>query len=599
MTGLKKEIQALAWPAAAVMAATVLPLVWVALAGRGWPVQAALSTFVLGSAFLVALPFGMELQQRTLSLVLSQPVSRTRIWVEKWGALLAILLVVASVQFIATRGAVPDARVAVRAATFLLAIACSGFLWTLVAGSTIGGAVFSLAGLAILEMVSSFTTSRVTGLELDPFATHPALVMVRIAYAALTAWLGWRLFSRYELKASGEGAGMLPMAALEAVPALRCRSTGALANLVRKELRLQQPTFLLAALFVLCWLSAMLLFRMASWQPRLADVVFTTIFVSYVPLVLVVCGTIATGEDTSLGIRAWHLTLPVSSIAQWTVRLAVMLAAGAVVGFALPLALKVVTPTLVNLPAGTIQLPSAAGLAAVAGVLLVISFWSATLFGHTIKAAVATGVALAALWICVVFATLAGERLGIGSGWMTRLMIAKQWSPEDLLPIGISFRRFDDLAMWTSIAVLAAVALRQSLGAFRAPQIERQRIVRSALQLGLTAAIVSFIPNAYLKSATEQYRSKPVRELQSALQYMSAASLAATGDIPGSVSVADLEATGQLSSDTGRWLAGSRISLQSSARRVTGGREVRYVRTDVSFPSGSAFRMLYTVARRQ
>ena len=74
MTGLLKEIRILVWPASAVLAATILPLVWVALAGvRGWPIQVALSAFVVGTAVLVALPFGAEFQQRTLGLVLSQP----------------------------------------------------------------------------------------------------------------------------------------------------------------------------------------------------------------------------------------------------------------------------------------------------------------------------------------------------------------------------------------------------------------------------------------------------------------------------------------------------------------------------------------------
>ena len=601
MTGLKKEMRTLAWPAAAVLAATVLPLGWVGLAEGifgvvdGWPRQTALSAFILGTALLVALPFGTEFQQRTLSLILSQPVSRARVWFEKWGALAAVLLVLAAVQYLALRGVVADGRGVTRASIFLLALACSGFLWTLVAGSTIGGAAFTLGGLAIVEMISSLITSRVTGLEIDPFAIHPALVTVRIAYAAITVWLGWRLFSRYELRAQGDGPGVLPMSALDAVSALRCRPTGVIANLVRKELRLQQPTVLIAALFVLCWLAAMLTFSMVSWRPGVAELVFTTLFVSYVPLVLVVCGTISIGEDTSLGIRAWHLTLPVSSATQWEVKLGVMLVAGALVGFALPLTLTLLTPALVTLPAGTIQLPPPGRIAAMAGALLVISFWSATLFGHTIKAAVATAVAVPALWICVVLASLAGERLGVGSGWMTSLMVANQWSPEDLLPMGTTYRRLAELATWISIAVLVLLALRQSLLAFRTSQPGGRRVARYALQLALAAATVSFIPSAYLRSAGDQYRSQPVRELQAALQHLSAGSLGATGELPVTVNAAELEATGQLSAETRRWLAGSRISLHSSAPRTTALGEVRWVRTDVSFPSGSTFRSLYTV----
>jgi len=603
MTGVKKEIRTLAWPAIAVVAATMLPALWPSLAGEtrlsgGWPVEVAVSAFVVGTALLVALPFGTEFQQRTLGLILSQPVSRGRVWGEKWAASAGVLVVVAAFLLGAFGGTVLDGPVGLRESSFLLALACSGFLWTLVAGSTIGGAAFSLAALALVEMASSVITSRVTGVDLDPFAAHPALISVRLAYCVVTLWLGWRVFSRYEMKGLGESPGVLAAAALAAVPALRCRPTGAISNLVRKELRLQQPTVLIAALFVLCWLAAMLLFSMPSIRPAVAEIVFATLFVSYVPLVLIVCGTISIGEDTSLGIRPWHLTLPVSSRKQWAVKLGVTVAVGAAVGVALPLALKLVTPAFVTLPAGTIQLPPAGRIAAAAGALVVISFWSAALFGHTVKAAVATGVVVPALWVSVVLAILAGQRLGIASGWLTDLMIANQWSPEDLLPMGTRYRRVGgvaEVAVWMSSAALVLLALRQSLSAFRTSQTDGRRIVRYGLQLALAAATVSFIPAAYGRAAFDQYRSQPVRELQAALNQISAASLAAGGEIPAAISAAELEATGELSEDSRRWLAESRIRLHASAPRTTPAGQVRYVRTDVTFASGSTFTMLYVV----
>lgn len=80
-----------------------------------------------------------------------------------------------------------------------------------------------------------------------------------------------------------------------------------------------------------------------------------------------------------------------------------------------------------------------------------------------------------------------------------------------------------------------------------------------------------------------------------ALKQISAAALAARGEIPTAVNATELDATGLLSDDARRWLAGSRIRLQSSAPRMTRRGQVRYVSTVVSFPSGSTFRMLYTV----
>lgn len=591
MTGVKKELRMLAWPAVAVLAATMAPLLWVVMPLPGRPVSAALFVVILGSAFLVALPFGSEFHQRTLGLVLSQPASRARVWFEKSGALLAVLLVLIAVQAVALQNAAPDARVGIRAATFLLALVCSGFFWTLVAGSTIGGAAFSLAALALIETAASVIASRLTGLDIDPLGTHSALILVRLVYAAATLWLGWRTFLRYELKATGETHGVLPSAALDAVPGLRCRPVGALRNLVRKELRLQQPAVLIAALFTVCWLTAMLLFSIPPARPTVAAAVFTTLFVSYLPLVLIVCGAISVGEDTSLGIRAWHLTLPVASAPQWSVKLAVTAVVGAAVGVTLPQVLLLVTPLAVPLPAGTIQVPSAAGIAAAAAVLLVMSFWAAAVLGNTVKAAVATAVIVPVLWLCIVLSTEVAAWTGLGGEWLTSLMVAKQWSPEDLL----MSRAFERLVRWMSVAALALLALGQSLSAFRNPQVERGRIVRYTLQLALAGILVSFIPSAYDAAARNQYRSQPARELEAALKQISAAALTSRGEIPAAVNAAELEATGLLSEDSRRWLANSRIQLQASAPRTTRSGEVRYVRTEVSFPSGSRLRMLYTV----
>ena len=161
--------------------------------------------------------------------------------------------------------------------------------------------------------------------------------------------------------------------------------------------------------------------------------------------------------------------------------------------------------------------------------------------------------------------------------------------------MGTTYRRVTQLGGWLAIAVLALVMLRQSLLAFRTSQTERRRIVRYGLQLALAAATVSFGPSAYGRAAFAQYRSQPLRELEAALQQVAAAALAANGEIPEAVSAADLDATGQLSEDARRWLAGSRVALRPSAPRATAKGEIRFVQTNVSFPSGSTFRMLYTV----
>jgi hypothetical protein len=243
-------------------------------------------------------------------LLLSQPVTRGEVWTRKCGALVAVLIVLLVVPYATLPGGTVDARIAL---TFLALIACSGPFWTLVARSTIGGAVFSLAGLLLVEMSAFVSIGYVTGAEVELFANHPALVLIRTAYAGLTLVLGWRLFVRFEVTGGGDGLGSHAIGSLRAFEILRSRPHGAVANLVRKELRLQQPTFLIAAVFTVCWLAALLVLAIPPQRPDLADVVLTVLLVGYVPLSLIVASTISVGEDTSLGIHAWHLTYPVSS----------------------------------------------------------------------------------------------------------------------------------------------------------------------------------------------------------------------------------------------------------------------------------------------
>jgi hypothetical protein len=168
-------------------------------------------------------------------------------------------------------------------------------------------------------------------------------------------------------------------------------------------------------------------------------------------------------------------------------------------------------------------------------------------------------------------------------------MVENQLPPGAFLPVGTTFRRVSEVASLASFAAFALLALRQSLAAYRAVQIDNRQIARYVGQLGIVVLVLSFIPNAYMGAAGDQFESVPVRELEAALQQVSVTSRAASGRVPGAVSAGDLEATGRLSDTTSRWLAGSEISLTPSSTR----NGTTYVTTRVSFPNGRAFQMFY------
>src|SRR5436190_3049337 len=110
--------------------------------------------FFGGIVIFAALGLGTEFQQRTLSLLLSQPIARRRVWNEKMLTIAFAMVLVCSIGLVAFsvfRALMPHAVSAQRgylsfinqdmliAGTFLLATICSAGFWTLFAGSTIGG----------------------------------------------------------------------------------------------------------------------------------------------------------------------------------------------------------------------------------------------------------------------------------------------------------------------------------------------------------------------------------------------------------------------------------------------------------------------------
>ena len=554
LTRARKEARLLAVPAALILAVTALSLTWlpgsiVSSVVPGGAAGLAVVSFYLGLALLSALPFGAEFQQRTLVMLLSQPVSRERLWLEKWTVLATVILGLAALQYAALEAGPFAGRAVGRELMFLVVMLCSTGFWTLVAGSTIGGVAFSLAALLLLATAANTVIARLSGVVVDLFEPHPFVIGLGLVYAALAGWFGWRMLARFEVASEGAGTARVVTAASSGM--LRCRARGALRNLARKELRLQHPTFLIAATFTGCWLAAIALLAASPARPETADVVFTIMLAVYLPLALVVAGTVSVCEDTTLGVLAWHLTVPVSSRAQWLVKLGITAAVAATLVVVVPVALAMLAPAVVTLPGRTVQLPSPAALAP-ATIALVLAFWASTLFGHTTRAAVATGVAVATLGFCAAAGGSAGLRSGPGSDVLTWIMVRYQLTPEVLYPGPGAMRR----ATIAVFSIVALTALHQSLAAFRRVNVDRRTIVVYSLRLAAVSFAGALVVAAYTYAAANLWRSVPVRELLTALEART------SGDQqPRIIPVAELEAAGGLSPATRTWLAGSQISI--------------------------------------
>ncbi len=491
-------------------------------------------------ALLAAMSIGNEFQHRTIALLLSQPCPRRTLWREKLLVLAMLVGTLGLVLFVNWGIAVPmgyarhDMVMApsvgqaiwavadtqrhhdmVMTGIFCLAVVCSAPLWTLVARSIIGGMVFSLAGaLLLLLLTVQLGVEKILGPRYEngiPDSVYAwAWLITGLIYSGACLLAGWRKFARlgaqrcpsrrehHSLSAALRESGWWKCLRNVLLPAeagapqvtresrwwnwLRIRPAGGLRNLVRKELRLQKPTFVVAALFSLCWLAAVGLHRLAP-ERGYDGLIYMLAFV-YIALVLALAGSISLGEERTLGLAAWHLTLPVSARLQWLLKLAV----GAVVAIGLGLVLPglLALATLPEARAGLAHITQHGnatdlpGLAAGTALWLffVLSFWAATLLGNTMRAVLTAVLGSGALVLCVLL-----------SGWLAETIIAWwQLSPG-------FFHGHEEVVLWGFIPgglILSLAALAQSLVQFHRAQVQSAVVVKCAALLLAIAILLAF-----------------------------------------------------------------------------------------------------------
>jgi len=213
-----------------------------------------------------------------------------------------------------------------------------------------------------------------------------------VAYSLATLSLGWLAFGRFE--AAGPGLADTP----EAWAMLRARRGRLMANVLRKELMLQRPTFMTAAAFVGAWLAALGVVLMQTHRAALADVLFPLLLAIYMPLVVVFAGTIPASEDASLGIKAWHLTLPLAARTQWATKLAVALVVGILLATLVPWTMVALVKLIAmgRIGAPVFREPAFFCFIATA---VILGFWASTLLGDTVKAALAAGGLIVAILV--------------------------------------------------------------------------------------------------------------------------------------------------------------------------------------------------------
>jgi hypothetical protein len=377
--------------------------------------------FLGGLLALAATPWGSEFQQGTLPLLLSQPSARSRIWRDKlfaaFLAMLSALLLEALSRFVtfsvtsSLTGIVLPDQFEMMVGAWMIPTLCSVVFWTMLGRSTIGGMAFTVSAqffvLGILIWV--LESVRIIGV-----AKNTILIVAGIIYSALFLLLSWRKFSRLEITqlSTDSLSGSKPLVALGLrLNWLRCRPTSGVLNLIRKEIQLQKPLFILAAILCAVWIFAGLMLVLLPSQrahPEISDgsfagaaLVLSIVF--YIPLMALLGGCVSLGEEKSLGLTAWHLTFPISIRRQWAVKLSVALATWFVLGVALPCILTSIGAAMSARGALTahtfndVEFEIWFGILLFASGVFAVSFWAMTLFSNTLRAIIATLAMISAL----------------------------------------------------------------------------------------------------------------------------------------------------------------------------------------------------------
>jgi len=297
--------------------------------------------FVFGCLALGAQSMGHEYAHRTVDLLLTQPIGRRRAFLIKFGVLAGMLTtfgaagvftLVEDTSVIQERAITPIQALAI---TILASLFITPYL-TLACRSGIAGFLFTGSVVFMCGISVTFLFARWLG-EGNGAAIHPAFwwpgVLVLSAFAAFGTW---RLATRLEATEAPGGSFRLPFIGARGDRAASAEPTSRhpLIWLLRKELRLQQMSFVLAAIWAGC-LGA--LYVRGQFDPRYIGGMMPLAFMAMGTLPLVI-GSIASAEERQSGALAWQQLLPLPMERQWIVKAAVVMALALVLGGGIPAA---------------------------------------------------------------------------------------------------------------------------------------------------------------------------------------------------------------------------------------------------------------------
>jgi hypothetical protein len=335
-TRILKEARALFWPWCAVTLAATLSFV-----PSGYSIGQTLAKgiaslgFWLGMPLIATLAFGNEFQYQTLSLILTQPVDRMKIWRDKMLVVFVAVLSAAGVYALGYRDLISlGVQYAVLPFIWVVVTVGAAVSCTLLARSTVGGMILNFLHVVVIAL-STFAFDRFLGPEPATEAVRLASFIaaaVAIVYGLIMVWIGRLMLARFQAKgtANNDLLASSPQAVRAAFSEfLRCSPDSPLSNLVVKEIRLLGPLWLLAILFSLL----LLCLAPLQWVPGNGVVQTNVPLIAgfivffYALISMLLAGCLSMGDERTLGTQLWHMTLPISAGLQWLIKLSMAILA--------------------------------------------------------------------------------------------------------------------------------------------------------------------------------------------------------------------------------------------------------------------------------
>lgn len=519
------------------------------------------TAFVVGVLVLTALPLGLELQERTLPLLMSQPMDRSRLWRDKIVAATLAVISLGIVHLIARASSseITSDEITVWAAFIVTAICSVGF-YAVASGSLfVGVAAAAVVPWGIIA-ASYLIVTYVLRIENKLTERQGGMVAIGffVVYSIVFLFLSRRQFCRLELRDRAQRGAQIPSALVPTrlVALNRSRPTGAIANLIRKEISLQKPIFLVSALFTVLWvvIVALMLVR-PSYQNALEDVLNALTGIQVI-LMAFLTGCVALGDDKSLGTTAWHLTLPISSRTQWAIKLLVSFATLIAMAVVLPGLLALVTSPLAQVGILAAKREPAIVFAAVSSFFFVTSFWAASLSRNAIRAALTS---LATLVAIGSFASFASWLMQVNSpdGWQQN--VAARLVGRFQIPLGDGLM-LDLYGFIVFAAAIITLALIQTATLFRQPQPRKlQRFVHCSV-----LALALFIGTGWFSDfcvSLQHVSNRFHAELGSAICSHPDFAERWTTSEPWNLNSTDLAQSPHLSPSVKAWIKGSNVTV--------------------------------------